>query len=114
MASKMDWTFVEIKLGQDDKPALEEFLTEYDNDPLEILDDISELGYKVSISYVDDQSSYVVTVSGTKRSGLNNKQSVTSWSNNLAEACTMAGYKVLVIAKNKDWVEFETGNANWG
>lgn len=114
MAKKFDWTFVEIKLEKKDKPLVEKFAESYKHDPLEILDDIAELGYKVSVSYVDDQNSYVVSVSGNSRTGINNQQTVTTWSGDLGECIAMAGYKVLKLSDGRDWKELETQSSNWG
>jgi len=114
MAAKFDWNFVEIKLQHSDRENVIKFASKYGENILEVIDDITELGYKVSISYVDTQNSYVVSVSGTDRSGMNNKQTVTSWSNNLEECIAIAGYKILQLARDKDWKELETHASNWG
>lgn len=114
MAKRPEWAFVEIKLEKKDKPKVDKFAEQYKGNPFEILEDITELGYKVSQSYVDKQNSYVVSVSGSERSGINNYQTVTTWSSDLREAVEMAGYKVLDLAKNSDWTEFATEDSNWG
>lgn len=114
MASKNDWKFVDVKLDKSQKGDVEKFGDQYDKDYLGIIDDISELGYKVSVSYVDKQNSYVVSVSGSERSGYNKGCTLTSWAKELGEAVQIAGYKVLDYMRNKDWVEFETESDTWG
>lgn len=115
MASKdFNWDFVELKLTEKDKPKVQAFAKEYNGDCVEILADIVEIGYKVSISWVDKQNSYVVSVSGTDRSPDNQKQTITSWSGDIFEACAIAGYKVLKLADDKLWKELATEVSTWG
>lgn len=114
MAKNFDWTFVEIKVLASEKKDFLEWVNANGITGLEAVDDITELGYKVSISYVDSQNSYVVSVSGKKDEGMNQKLTVSSWSGNLEEACCLAGYKILHIARDGDWTEYETDSTNWG
>lgn len=111
---KFDWEFVELKLEKSDQPKVEKFAKEYQGNAVEILADIAEIGYKISVSWVDKQNSYVVSVSGTDRSPDNQKQTITSWSDNLFEACAIAGYKVLILADDKLWKELATESSQWG
>lgn len=114
MASLKDWKFIDVKLDKSQKGDVQKFGDQYDKDYLGIIDDISELGYKVSVSYVDKQNSYVVSVSGSERSGYNKGCTLTSWAAELGEAVQIAGYKVLDYMRNKDWVEFESDAETWG
>lgn len=112
--AKFDWEFVNIRLTSDDRPKLVEMLAEYNGFVRDILADVLELGYKVSASWIDDKSSYIVTVSGNDKTPDNNRQSVTSWSSDLDEAYIMSGYKVLVLAQGKAWKDIASSDSNWG
>lgn len=108
------WEFVEIKLDKEDKKPLAEYMKELNDDPVEMLTAISALGYKVSVSWVDKQNSFVVSVSGRKDTKYNNGLSVSSWSDNLIEAIGMAAYKVIKLTDSGDWKEHATESSNWG
>lgn len=115
MASKgFDWTFVNIKLVEKDKSKVSKFLERYPDDIVEIIDDITELGYKVSVSWVDSSNSYCVSVSGNENTPQNNKCTITSWSGVLQEAIAIAGYKVLDLLDGEKWTDHETEASNWG
>ena len=114
MAQKFAWTFVEIKLLAGDKPKVLAWAEKNVTNPLEVIDDITELGYKVSISYIDDRNSYVVSVSGSDRTPQNNKQTITTWSSNLEECLIMAGYKILHLTKDGKWEDYATESSDWG
>lgn len=109
-----EWDFITIPLKKEDKPALEAFTDTYDGRVFEAVDDVLELGYKVSVSWVETHNSYCCTVSGNEKTPTNNKRSITSWSDNLIESYAMMAYKVLEITKRGDWEEFAREDSNWG
>ncbi len=109
-----NWTFITIKLSQDDKPELEAFIKGYNKHFLDVITDVLAMGYKVSLNWIDKQNAFVVSVSGTNESAQNKGATVTSWSDELSEAIFMMGYKALVLGKSKTWVEIQTDSSNWG
>lgn len=111
---KYDWNFVNIKLTAEDKPKLEKYAKEHKLDVVSALTAIASYGYKFSLSFVDDSNSWVASVSGSDRSKHNNKATMTSWSDDPAEAIFMAAFKCDVITQGEDWKEFEQENSNWG
>jgi len=115
MAGKgFDWKFIELKLEKDDKQRMADFIDEYDGNVWQAVEDVLELQYKVSISWVSTHSSYCVTVSGNEKTGINDRSSITSWSDDLVEAYAMMSYKVLTVCKSGDWKEYAQEKAIWG
>ncbi|AXH78403.1 MAG: hypothetical protein [Circular genetic element sp.] len=114
MAAPKNWKFIDVKLPVSMKPEVAIFNEQYDPNYIDAVEDITELGYKVSISYIDKQNSYVVSVSGSERSGYNIGCTLTSWSKELNEAIQIAAFKVLKYMRNKDWKEFEDDTEVWG
>lgn len=112
--AKSEWQFIDVKLETEDKPKLEKFAKEYKLDVEAILTEISAMGYKLSISYVDKQNSFVVSVSGNDRTKHNNGCTMTSWSDDVIEALFMAAYKVIVVTDRGIWSEYATDTSNWG
>lgn len=112
--AKSEWEFINIKLEKTDVPALEKYAKSHDNDPFSVLDEILAAQYKVSVSWVDKQNSYVVSVSGNENTALNNKCTMTSWSDSVMEALIMTGFKVFVVCGGKAWKDFEEETGNWG
>lgn len=109
-----NWTFVEIRLDIADAPKLEQFLKVFEGDIFRIVDEILSKGYKLSVSWVDKQNSYIVSVSGSDRSAHNNGKTLTSWSDSLEECIVMAGFKVLELTKGGAWEDYETKRSAWG
>lgn len=114
MAKKAEWEFVEVKLQTTDKAKIDKFGDQFKNNSTSILEEVLSRGYKVSISWVDKQNSYVVSVSGTDRSKANNGTTMTSWSDDLDECICMMAYKVLELTHGGDWTEFATERSSWG
>lgn len=112
--ARLSWTMIHIRLDKKHLPKIQEFLKSHDNDPENVLQEIMSLGYKVSMSFIDDRASFVVTMSGTDRTKHNDKMSVSSWSDDFWEAVTMMGYKHFVICDGKSWEDHDTSSENWG
>ncbi len=110
----MKWEFATIRLTEADKVPLQEYVHTHDNDPENILQELLSAGFKVSISFVDDQSAFVVTISGSERSKRNQGWSLSSWSDDFWEAVSMAGYKHFVLCDGKDWADLDKGKSSWG
>lgn len=114
VASLSNWKIINVRLKKEDKPALEAFADSVENDVFHVIDEVLSQGYKLSISWVDAQNSYVVSVSGTDRAKYNKGCTITSWSDEVSEAIMMMGYKVLVLGEKKAWVDLDMPEENWG
>lgn len=105
--------FINVQLSEKDKPRLEAYAEHYNGDAVEMAYELTAQGYKLSISWIDDRNSFCVTVSGSKRTKFNKEHSMTSWSDDLTEACFMAGYKHEELAKKGDWEGLHV-STTWG
>lgn len=112
--TKSEWQFANVKLTEKDKPKLIRFSGEFDDNPMNILTEIASRQYKLSVSWVDKQNSFVVSVSGTENSKINNGVTMTSWSDDVEEAIFMTGYKVLEVTQDGVWLEYAEESSNWG
>ena len=110
----MDWKFYDIRLKQDDREKLEQWFLGYGNDPVAVMQELFAAGYKISMSWVDKQSAYVITLSGTKATNFNKQASISSWSDDILEGVVMCGYKHLVLADGGDWSLVDTQTSAWG
>lgn len=114
MAKRDTWKFVEIKLVKEDKKALEKYAEQFKGNMVDMIEQLCSYQYKISISWVDKQNSYVVSVSGTDHSKDNDNRTLTSWSDDVIEAVEMALYKVEVICSGGNWDDHATEQSNWG
>ena len=112
--SKKDHQFINLRLTIADRNSVEKFASEFKDDAFAVLEELHIRGYKVSSSWIDKQNAYVVSVTGTERSQKNEHATITSWSDDLKECVFLAGYKVLVIAGDKDWTSLDESVSNWG
>lgn len=112
--NNQQWKFINIKLTDKDKKPLAQYADSHKVDVRSVIDDICAGGYKLSISFVIAQNSYVVTVSGNDKTKHNNGCSMTSWSDEVIEAIFMTGYKMFEICGGEPWDEYATENNNWG
>jgi len=114
MAKDPRWKFIECRLTADDAEGLERFSKGDYGGLVQTATELSSMGYKLSVSFIDKQNAFVATVSGSDRSKYNNGTSISSWSDDLAEAILMCGYKVIVLANRGDWEVLDAPRANWG
>lgn len=108
------WKFVQCKLSKDHKVPLEKFTREYKGGVSDVLQEICSMGYKVSVSWVDDKNSWVTTITGKKGAKINENVSLPSWSDDWAEALFMGAFKCIVLADRGDWSTLEQLDDNWG
>lgn len=114
MSYTNNWTFANVRMTKADLPRLREFMQNYDDDPVAAILDVLGSGYKVSISWLDEQQSFVVTLTGTERSKHNQQTSMTTWSDDLQEAFAMAAFKHFVLCEAQEWQDYENASQNWG
>lgn len=114
MAKKFgNWTMISARLSKDDK---KKFHQAVEKSGLNAHDAVIELlgaGYKVSVSFVVDRESFVFTVTGPKDHKLNGEKSMTSWSDDLAEAMYMGWYKVRFVFGDGSWAD-DNDDVPWG
>lgn len=114
MARFQKMEFVTLRLTADDAKNIEKYAQSKEGDYTTVLHEILASGHKVSISWIDDKSSYIVTLIGTEHSQHNQGYSMTTWSDDLVEAIFMAGYKHEIVCDGGSWQDNSTGDMNWG
>lgn len=113
MAQLGNWTMISCRLGKDDEKPLTKLMDECEHSLAFAITELTSMGYKCSVSWVDKSNSFVFSVTGTDRTPNNNKKTVTSWSDDVSEAVFMGLYKVKVVFNNGTWTENGT-TSNWG
>lgn len=106
--------FVTIGLTKKDVNDLIKYAESEENVMEVALTKIVSKGYKVSCNFSVDKGAFVVSVIAPHDHKDNPGLILTSWSDNLAEAVFMCGYKVFEICNGKGWKIHETRQANWG
>lgn len=113
MAKNFDWEMINKRLQLEDKQAFEKWVTKNPASVADLVTEVATNGYKLSITWVDNSNSFVVTASGRKDEGRNKKKSLPSWSDDVQEALYMTVYKILVIFEGGEW-ESDDMAQNWG
>lgn len=103
----MNWKFVNIELSDTEVNSIDKWMTKNKVTPEILLQELLAKGYKISISWIDAQSAYVATMSGSDRSARNSGCSVTAWSDDIFEAVSFLAYKDMEIAGEQSWTVVE-------
>lgn len=94
-----------IPLTTEELKLADKWIVEFGDDPLELLDQLLDAGYKVSARYIDDRKAFCFTVTGTDSSNYNSGCSMSTWSSELSDAVGLATWKVGVLFKFQAWVD---------
>lgn len=113
MAGFGDFTFSTLRLEGDEAATFEKWFEETVVNPLEVMQQFTGDGFKMSVSYIIDQNSFCVTIIGTKDTKKHEKQGMTSWSDDLGEALAMAWFKHYQLCAGDGWPTKDRGN-RWG
>lgn len=111
---RANWTFIHYKIPREDESKLKDYIKSCKDSVDTPITVFASQGYKISISWVDDKNSYVVTVSPKEGSKVNSKSSLPSWSDDWQEAIFMCGYKHEVLCDGGDWTPLLDKDDNWG
>jgi hypothetical protein len=85
-------------------------------EPLSVKDIVNQFtgdGFKVSVSWVFDQSSFCLSVIGTDETKDHRDMVMTSWSDDLDEVARIAAYKHYVLCEAKQWPS-DDNTRRWG
>lgn len=108
------WKFITIRLHKEHKKPLEAFVVHWEKDYNRMIQEVLSYGYKVSFSWIDKQTAFVVSVSGNDKSTANNGCTITSWSDDLNDAISIMAFKVLEFTKEGNWEDFDDNVNAWG
>lgn len=105
--------FASISLTSQDKKAFEDWLAKSKASPLETAEYLIGLGFKISISFVVDQSAFCLSLIGTDSTKQHNGMVMTSWSDDLNEVIMIAAYKHCVMCNEGPWPTRDNSQ-RWG
>ena len=105
--------FVELKLPLDQKSAYTAWLKSNSDKFWQLLTELGESGYKVTLSPDTDNACYIVSLIGTKNSRSNANRCMSSRSDDPFEAYMLAFYKHFVICDGSDWGK-TSNDRSWG
>jgi len=111
--NQQQWQFLNYTLSESETIALQQFVDNDVDGILPLMDVLLGQGYKVSMTWVDQNTAFCIAVTGTENSKYNNGKSMTSWSDSLEEGLFIAVYKHLVIFGGKEWVGQDV-QKRWG
>lgn len=111
--SKMDWEIVSCRLSPDVRPQIEAWYKATGLNAFELLEELGNEGYKISVRYVIDSSAWCVSLSGNSDTMHNDNKTLTSWAADLEEAIAMSAYKHRVIFHSAAWTSDATPSS-WG
>lgn len=114
MAKENNWSFVEVKIGREDKQLFQDWTQARGEVVTSMIETLCSYGYKVSVSWVDSHNSFVVSVSGSDSGKLNKQCTMTSWSDDVIEAFQLAVFKVVHVTGEGVWSDYATEKDNWG
>lgn len=113
MAGFGNFTFSTLRIEGDDVAIFEKWFEETVVNPLEVMEQFTGDGFKLSVTYVIDQNSFCVTVVGTKDTKLHAQQGMSSWSDDLAEALAISWFKHYKLCAAGEWPTKGRGQ-RWG
>jgi len=113
MARFGNMQFAAISLTADDEKKFTEWLSSNSLSGVEALLEFLQGGFKISCSYIVDQSAFCLTVIGTESTKLHRDMCMTSWSDDLEEAALIAYYKHVVLCSSGEWPLRQNGQ-RWG
>lgn len=110
---KFDWNMVTVRLDKSDQKKVHQVATKQEIDWHAAATALGGLGYKISMTWVDDRLAWVVTATGQVDHAINPASSISSWSQDPEEALILTWYKVCVVFDGGEWVS-DNDDIPWG
>lgn len=107
-----NWNLINVRLDETHTADLANFVKSLDGDATEALRIMLEDGYKVSVSYIEKNEAFCVTISGREGMKYNSNSSMSSFSDDLQEAIFMTAFKHGILFSRKQWAANKKDN--WG
>lgn len=114
MANFRSTEFITIKLERSDEKKFNTWYDKVSEDIFSYIQQTTDAGYKMSMSYDFENSTYIVALTGKKGTPNNEHKCFTSRSSELEESIGLALYKHWELAKGGDWSIIATSQNNWG
>ncbi len=105
--------FVQCSLNANERNDFQRWLDEEGARNEMWIEDLTALGYKISLSYVSTRAAYCVSLTNKDPKSINVGGIVTSWSSDWREALLLGAYKISVVLPTSSWKELHD-KAAWG
>lgn len=113
MADNWKKTFAAIPLTDTHREPLNLYRDEMEGNPLAAIEDLLGLGYKVTVTWSEASTAFIVSVVGTSETKHNSDKVLSSFSDDLEECLFMAAFKVIRVAEGREWPT-QAESARWG
>lgn len=113
-ARGFDVIFVEIRLTEDDKKAVEKWANEGSYDAADFVGAMNYNNYKVSSSYDQVHDCFIVSLTGKPDQKDNPGKCLVSRGKTWDDAVCVAAYKHIVLCKEGDWGAGDKRVEDWG
>lgn len=109
----LDWKFARVNLTDEEKEHYTGWAEEYADDVAELLIGTLLEDYKLTVTYDNENDTWIATLSATKRSKRNKAQSLSCRHRTYQQALSLLVYKHTIICDNGVWSDHEKSD-NWG
>lgn len=106
-------TFASLRLDKSDERKFQSWVTAENIQPLVMLNEFFSAGFKVSISWVADQTAFCMSIIGTDSTRKHQGMVMTTWSDDLEEVILLSGYKHFVVCEGGEWPT-QDNTQRWG
>jgi hypothetical protein len=113
MARFNNSVFSTLRLGADDEKKVVQWIAAEGVTITGVLEKLLGDGFKISCSWVFDQSAFCFSIIGTDSTKDHKDMVMTTWSDDLEEVVLLAGYKHYVVCDGRAWPTDKAG-ARWG
>jgi len=104
MAQRNDgFNLIEYRLNDSELEAFDAWLNKQSENPTAVLISLATLGYKVSLTYVENSQAWCASITGKDEAKFNQKTTLTSWGDEPLEALYMGAFKVTEVFKGGKW-----------
>jgi len=106
-------SFAALSLTSADEKKYRDWAVDNTSDAQSLINGFCSQGYKVSITWVVESNAFCVSVIGTEDCIANKRAILTSWSDDILEALSIAVYKHVVMCDSGDWPT-QDNTQRWG
>ena len=104
MAKKdFGWNLIEYKLSDEELEAFDEWSLKQPPTFAEQLNELGAMDYKISFTFVSDEASWCVSITGKKDAKVNADSTLTNWGDDAIECLAIAYFKVMKIFERGVW-----------
>ena len=109
----VNWSFANIRLTADQRNHFLEWVVEASDRLLDVIELIGLAGYKLSLRWDGENTTWIATLSGTDVSAHNDKVSMSARHSDLQYVILLVAYKHIVVCEEGIWSE-KAPDQEWG